>query len=65
MEKKNYIVISELPEEQQAPLRTWLVGQTMPVIQEEGKNAYDCCWRRDYEKWLSYWKEGLSAPVTD
>ncbi len=62
---KEYIVIDELPEEQQAPLRKWLIGQTVPVILQEGENAHDCCYLWDYNKWLTYWKAGRSAPVTD
>lgn len=66
MEKgKDYIVISELPEEQQAALREWLVGQTLPVVPAEGDKANDCCYRRDYDRFFTYWKAGQVAPVFD
>jgi len=62
---KDYIVISELPQKQQTPLRQWLEGQTAPVVEEEGEKRYDCCYKWDYDKWLAYYKRGRIAPVDD
>lgn len=59
--KASHIVIDELPEEQRAPLRKWLIGQTMPVVPGKG----DCCFSWDYERFLKYWKKGQTAPVDD
>jgi hypothetical protein len=61
----DYIVISELPEEEQKPFRKWLVGQTLPLIEEESKNKYNCAYKWDYDKWLSYYRKNQNAPVTD
>jgi hypothetical protein len=58
---RDYIVISELPEAQQAPLKKWLIGQTVPTIPGEG----DCCYSGDYDHFFTYWKFGQEAPVTD
>lgn len=62
---EDYIVISELPEEQQEALKKWLIGQTMPVVEQEGENAHNCCYRRDYDHFLAYWQAGQIAPVND
>lgn len=62
---RDYIVISELTQEQQASLRKWLEGQTTPVVKEEGEKQYDCCYRWDYDKWFAYYKRGRIAPVDD
>lgn len=49
---ENYLVIPELPLEQQKPLNEWLAGQSCPLIEGEG----NCCYPWDYENWLKYWK---------
>jgi len=61
----DYIVISELPEEQQEPLKKWLYGQTLPIVYEEGKNSHNCCYKWDYLTWLKCWKKNKIAPVYD
>ena len=63
-----YVVVNELPEDQQKPFSDWLIGQTLPVIEEEERKygkvtitAYS--W--DYEYWYDYWIKGEEALVTD
>jgi len=36
----SYIKISELPEQEQKPLKEWLYGQTVPMIDDEPDVAY-------------------------
>ena len=61
----DYVVIPELPKEQQKPLWKWLVGQTMPIVEEEGENARECCFKWDYDQWYEAWSRGRIAPVYD
>lgn len=63
--QKFYIVIPELPKEQQEPFSNWLRNQTAPVIEEEGENRFNCAYRSDYNKWLSYWLKKQVAPIND
>jgi hypothetical protein len=66
MEKnKDYIVITELPIEQQKPLNDWLYGQSAPIIEKEGINKYNCCFKWDYDTWYAAWIQGNGAVVTD
>lgn len=60
-----YIVIADLPVEQQAPLNQWLIGQTREVIEEEGENKYNCCFYSDYSNWYDSWINGELATVND
>lgn len=46
----NYIVIEELPEDQQEPFSKWLYGQTVPIIESEGD--HHCAYKWDYDLWL-------------
>ena len=62
--KKFYIVISDLPIEQQEPFKKWLIGQTCPAIDTEGKNKYNCAYVWDYKYWLSEWVNGKETPST-
>lgn len=62
MERKFYIIISELPPEQQSPFKKWLVGQTRPVVEEAGEDKYNCAYIWDYKNWFSHWEKGLEAP---
>lgn len=62
---KTYVVIPELPENEQKPFSDWLTGQTLPIIDSEGENAYNCAWKWDYDKWKAYFEKGQIAPVTD
>lgn len=61
----NYIVISELPQEQQEPFNNWLFGQTRPLVEQEGENARNCAYKSDYNIWLNHWKKGQEAPMHD
>ena len=63
--KKNidYILISELPEEQQLIFTHWLRGQTCPVV--EGEKDSDCAYKHDYDLWLKYYLKNKTAPVYD
>lgn len=56
--KKNidYIVIDELPIEQREALKKWLMGKTVPTIENE-KNM--CCYKRDYENFIRYDYRGI------
>ena len=65
--KKNvdYIVIPELPIQQQAPLCKWLSGQTVPIVEEEGENKDKCCYIWDYKQWFEHWEKNRIAPVID
>lgn len=65
MEKKNYVVISELPIEQQEPFKKWLIGQTCPAMGNEGENKYNCAYAWDYKHWLEAWKNGKDASIRD
>ena len=60
-----YIVIADLPAEQQAPLNQWLVGQTREAIEEEGENKYNCCFYHDYSNWYDNGIKGETAPNND
>lgn len=59
-----YIVIADLPMEQQAPLNEWPIGQTREVIEEE-ENKYNCCFYHDYSHWYEHWIKGETAPNND
>ena len=61
----HYLVVPELPLEEQIPLLMWLNGQTCPVIETEGINARKCCFVGDYECWKSSWQNGEVARVID
>lgn len=61
----DYVVITELPKEQQVQLTKWLAGQTRPLIQDEEGRVLSVCYRWDYEDWLEHYKKGEVAPVTD
>ena len=67
--KKNkeggYVVIHELPKEQQEPFKLWLEGQTVPIVEDEGENKLWCAFKYDYDKFLRSWKVGLVAPSID
>ena len=65
MKKPNYIVVSELPKEQQEPLKKWLVGQTLPMVRDNDGNIVLCAYMNDYNHWLSYRSEGKEAPIYD
>jgi hypothetical protein len=57
-----YIVVADLPLEQQVPLNEWLKGQTREAIEEEGENKYNCCYYTDYSNWYEHWiKGGIAA----
>ncbi|OJU28183.1 MAG: hypothetical protein BGN92_10050 [Sphingobacteriales bacterium 41-5] len=60
-----YIVIADLPVEQQVPLNQWLIGQTREAIKEEGENKYNCCFYHDYSNWYDGWIKGETAPNND
>lgn len=66
-DKGGYLVMAELPAEQQAPFRQWIIegGQTQPVLEQEGAQAMDCAYMWDYERWYSYWSAGQAAPIWD
>lgn len=51
---KDYVVITELPEEEQTPFVRWLAGQTRPLIEAEKENKWNCAYAWDYK----CWKEG-------
>ena len=56
-----YIVIADLPAEQQTPLNEWLKNQTREAIEEEGENKYNCCFYHDYNNWYEQWIKGENA----
>lgn len=63
-----YVVINELPVDQQEPFSKWLEGMTMIVVEEEdikygNPTATPYSW--DYELWYDYWIKGEEAPITD
>jgi hypothetical protein len=60
-----YIVIAELPIEQQAPLNEWLRNQTREAIEHEGENKCNCCFYHDYLRWYDRWILGEKANVPD
>ena len=61
----DYIVVEELPAEQQAPFMNWLQGQTISVIPAEADKAFKCCEKSKYDLWLSFWMQGKQAPEDD
>lgn len=52
----NYIVIDELPIEQQEGLKRWLRGQTVPTIENE-KGI--CCYKNDYDVFMKFYYRGI------
>lgn len=66
-DKGGYLVIAELPADQQVPFRRWVIegGQTQPVLEQEGKLATDCAYVWDYERWYGFWSQGQIAPIED
>lgn len=60
-----YIVIADLPIEQQEPLSQWLIGQTREATEEESENKYNCCFYHDYSNWYDSWIKGKQATVND
>ena len=67
MNKKLYIVIPSLPEEQQKPFEEWLLGQSIPIpfFEKEGENFNKCAYLHDYNYWYSYWIKGEKVPGAD
>lgn len=59
----HYVVIPELPEEQQALFTKWLDGQTVPIVGEEGENKFKCAYKWDYDQWYASWSKGKTAIV--
>ena len=64
----HYVVLEELPEDQQRPFSFWLEGQTMPAVVAEdikyGKPVL-CAYYEDYEKWYEAWRKGKIAEILD
>lgn len=61
----NYVIIEDLPEDQQKPFDEWLLGQTTPVIPEEELFRHKpvfCGYAHDYHLWYDYWIKGEEAP---
>ncbi|MCY1636387.1 hypothetical protein NQ163_18610 [Marinifilum sp. D737] len=52
----DYILISELPGEEQKPFQKWLYGKTRPIIDEVSIDPMDCCYKLDYERWRAFHK---------
>ena len=50
---KDYLVISELPDNLQLPFRVYLNGKTCPVVKQEKERAFDCAYLHDYTKFLN------------
>lgn len=48
---RNYIVISELSEQEQLPFKAWLAGSTCPIV--EGIDNDDIAYKWDYDRWLT------------
>ncbi|MFA6402414.1 MAG: hypothetical protein WCX31_12450 [Salinivirgaceae bacterium] len=48
----NYIVIPELPMEQQNPFLEWLYLKQCPIVAKEGENANNCAYKWDYDEFL-------------
>lgn len=57
--KTDYILISELPEEQREPFDKWMRGQTCPVI--EGVDTNDAVYPWDYQRWKDH-RAGYFVP---
>lgn len=47
-----YILVSELPEEERKPFCKWMIGQTCPLI--EGREMTDTVYPWDYDRWQRY-----------
>jgi hypothetical protein len=62
---ENYIVIPELPKEEQEPFNKWLSGQTCPLVEAEGENKFKCAYIGDYRQWKTAWAKGRVAKVWD
>ena len=52
----DYIVIDELPIEQQEALKQWLIGKTIPSIENENGM---CCYIGDYNNFIRYDYRGI------
>ncbi|WKN46538.1 hypothetical protein [Tunicatimonas pelagia] len=60
----DYVVVSELPDEQRNEFYQWLEGQTSPVVEHEEPKL--CAYYWDYERWYRYWSgESLVEPLWD
>lgn len=59
----DYIVISDLPIDQQRPFENWLKGQSMPMIESEGESRYKCAYKWDYDRWIEYSSEIANATM--
>ncbi|GJQ44044.1 MAG: hypothetical protein JETCAE03_35420 [Ignavibacteriaceae bacterium] len=46
-----YIVIQEMDEPDRTLFNEWLVGQTRPIVEEEGRNSMRCAYLDDYDRW--------------
>jgi hypothetical protein len=52
----DYIVVDELPIEQQLALKQWLIGKTVPTIEKEDSI---CCYKGDYDRFMKYDYRGI------
>jgi len=60
-----YVIITQLPKEQQKEFEKWIVGQTCHTIEKEGENMYNCAYYRDYSRWYDSWANGKRAEIYD
>ena len=47
-----YVMVEDLPEPSRAKFNDWLVGQTRPIIEEEGNRSMQCAYEEDYFRWV-------------
>lgn len=60
-----FVIVRELPEDQQQEFSDWLLGITTPVVPEADAFYGEivlCAYSWDYEIWYDYWIQGEIAP---
>ena len=64
--KIGYVVILDLPENEQVPFTKWLDGQTRPIVEQEGleRKSY-CAYKWDYDRWKEAFDKGIVANIYD
>lgn len=53
IKNKDYVVITEFPDEFRLAFEKWLFGKTRPIIFKEGDNMIHCAYYSDYKKFLN------------
>ena len=60
----DYVVIESLPEAWKKPFKAWLRGQTVMLVEYNGKKTTGVHFG-DFERWATYRADGLEDPIFD